>query len=175
MSAETSGNSSKALIISVALNGLLVGLLAAALLWGGPKHRGTPGGPPPEGAGGDAAMARAVIQSAPPADRAKLRQLMRAAWEDTRADRMLIRETRDVIAKRVASGEYEEAQLNADFAKLRAADARIKQTVQSALTKALGELPPESREKLSEAIAEHEARRGERRERFRDRLRDRRN
>lgn len=175
MSVETHNKSSKGLIISVALNGLLVGLLAAALLWGGPKHRGAAGGPPPEGAVGDAAMARAVIQSAPSADRAKLRRLMREAWEDTRADRMLMRETRNAIAERVASGDYEEAQLNAEFAKLREADMRIKQTVQSALTVALGELPPESREKLSKAIAEHEARRGERRQRFRDRLRERRN
>lgn len=175
MSDETPAKASNGLIISVALNGLLIGLLAAALLWGGPKHRG---GPPAGGQGGpsgEAGMGRAVISAAPQEDRARLRRMMRQAWTASRTDREIIRETRARIAEITASGEFDEASLNAEFAKLRAADTRVKEAVQSALAKALAALPPESRAKLGKSIEEQETRRGERRERFRERLRERRN
>jgi len=174
MSGDTPAKASNGLILSVALNGLLIGLLAAALLWGGPKHRS---GPPPGGQGGpnaEAGMGRAVLSAAPQEDRAKLRRMMREAWRATRADRETIRETRTRIAEIAASGKFDEASLNAEFTKLRAADARVKEAVQGALAKALAALPPESRAKLGQTIEEHEARREKRGERFRDRLRDRR-
>lgn len=173
MSTETSSGTSKGFIISVALNGLLVGLLAAALLWGGPKQP-NPGDMPRGGPALESDMARAVSRSAPPEHQEELRQIMRSAWESSQDDRKTVRDAREAIANYISSGDYTQSDLEAEFAKMRAADQRIKESVQNALAKALASLPPESRALLAEELKKHHAaRRGERRDRFRDRVRDR--
>ena len=158
----------------MALNGLLIGLLAAALLWGGPKHRSGPPGGPAGPAGGGEGMARAVIGAAPPENRAELQQIMRQSWQDTRAEREIVRKARRAVAESVTAADFDSAEILAEFKKWRNADLKIKRTVQQALVEALEKLPPESRESLGREIRARESHRNDRREKFRERMRERR-
>ena len=169
MSEERARKTPYGLIISVALNGLLVGLLAGVLLSGGPRGRG---GPPPLGPvdGGERAMARAILKSAPQEARLQIRRNMEDAWKNTEAERRLIREAQATISNAVSAETFDRDAVEAAFETWRAADLRIKEAVQQAMISTLEGMPAESRKALAEQMKFRE----ERRERFRERMRERR-
>ena len=174
MTAEKPSSTPWGLVISLAINGLLIGLLAGVMLSGGPGYRGgPPGGPPGSemvGAGGvDRGLGRAILQAAPSEDRLRIRRIMRDAWPATEADRKLIREAQQAIAKGIAADPFNGDDIAASFETWRSADMRIKAAVQGAMIQALESLPPESRQTLAEEMKRHRTRRQERRERLRDR------
>ena len=177
MTSETPRKTPYGLIVSVALNGLLIGLLAGVMLAGGPHGRGgSPGGGPgPDGGPGsiDLGMARAILQSAPSADRAQIRRTMGDAWRSTAPQRRTIREAQRTISEQIRSESFDKDVIAAAFESWRDADREIKTVVQTAMVEALANLPPESRAALSEELKRHEARRKQGGERLRDRFRDR--
>lgn len=170
MSDQTSRKTPWVLVASFALNGLLIGVLAMALAFGGPRHRG--GGPPSgpgDVAGGDRALARAILQSAPASDRPEFRRIMGEAWRSTAADRKIIRDAQRTIGEQINAEEFDIETVEQAFLEWRAADTRIKESVQGAMVKVVSSLPDESRAELAEIMRRHE----KRRQRFRDRVRDR--
>ena len=175
MTSETPRKTPYGLIVSVALNGLLVGLLAGVLLSGGPHKRGGPNGPGPAGGVGavEHGMARAILQSAPRADRAQIRRTMGDAWRGTAAERQKIRDAQRTIAQAIDAETFNRDAVMAAFEAWRDADREIKTAVQTAMVEALDDLPTESRAALAEDMKRHEALRQKRGERMRERLRDR--
>lgn len=177
MSSETPRKTPFVLIISVALNGLLIGLLAGVLLSGGPHKRGGPPGPGPGPDGGpasiDRGLARAILQSAPRSERTEIRRAMGDAWRSTADQRQTIRNAQRTIAEAIRSETFDEDTVSQAFEDWRNADLEIKTKVQTALVEALSTLPPEGRAALAEEMTKHQLRREKRGEKFRERLRDR--
>lgn len=171
MSADTPSKKPMGLIISIALNGLLIGLLAGVMLAGGPKQRGGQPGPS-AGDEGDRGLARAIIGAAPENERRELRKLMGKAWESSRPDRQIIRDAQSAISNAVGADEFDSELILAEFEKWRAADVRVKSNVQNALVDILEQLSPESRQALAAEMKRHDTRRErwrERRERRQER------
>ena len=163
MSSELPRKTPYGLIFSVALNGLLVGLLAGVLLSGGPHKRGGPPGPGSGPDGGPSSiergMARAILQSAPRADRAKIRQTLGETWRSTADDRQIIRESQHTIAEAIRADTFDDVAVAKAFEEWRDADRRVKTAVQSAMVGVLADLPPESRAALAEEMKRRETRR----------------
>ncbi len=176
MTTESPRKTPYGLIVSIALNGLLVGLLAGVLLAGGPRGKGGPSGhgPGPGGPGGmERSMARAILQSAPQADRAKIRRTLGDAWKSTESDRRVIRDSQRIIAEQVRSDTFDSDDVAAAFAAWRDADRRIKTSVQTVIVEVLDSLPAESRRELAEEMDRRDAMRKQRGERLRERVRER--
>lgn len=176
MSDQTNSKTPWLLVVSFALNGLLLGMLAMGLIIGGPRHQDGPQGGPvgAGGPGGDERMARLLISAAPEADRAEVREIMTTAWESTQAERETVRQARRAVSEAVTAADFDSAELQAEFEKWREADLEIKRTVQQALVDVVDKLPPESRENLGQILRDRDARREGRRGRFRERRRERR-
>ena len=176
MSAENASRTPWGLVLSVALNGLLIGLLAGVMRSGGPHKRGgPPGGPEAGPAGGDRGLARAIIQSAPADARPELRRAMSDAWASSADDRARVRSAQKTISDAVAAETFDQDAVLAAFEDWREADTRIKARVQTAMADLLAEIPPDARKALAEQMRRHESRRQRRRDRVRQRMQERRN
>lgn len=165
MSAEAKSRTPWALIISIAVNGLLIGLLAGVMLAGGPKRGGPPPGGPGPGGGGDRALARDIVQAAPIEERQAMREVLTQAWRASEADRRAIHEAQRKIGAAMAAESYDAEAVRNGFAEWREADARVKARVQEALVGVIGQLPAERRQALAKALAERDQRRQKRRDR----------
>lgn len=167
MSSEAPQKTPWILVISFALNGLLIGILAMTLMVGGPKHSDRPltGGNSGVTAG-DRGLSRAIMRSAPASERPEFRRIMGDAWREARADRDTIREAQKKIGASIQSGKFDAAAAEEAFKEWREADLRVKAKVQDALVEVLSSLPEDNLDELSEILKEHESRRG----RFRDRI-----
>ncbi|MEO0982947.1 MAG: periplasmic heavy metal sensor [Pseudomonadota bacterium] len=138
------------LIISIAINGLLIGLVIGMVL-AGPRTRAAPpqeGRPnPPE-----QQIAEGVVRAAPFGMRRELRQSLRRAWIDARPDREALDQIRLDLAAALAAEPFDRAAVDEAFLAWREADMAVKEKIQTALADAMASLPPERRALIANAL-----------------------
>ncbi len=153
------------LVISLAVNALLIGLFAGNLL-GRPDHPGDRG---PRGGNSDFMMARSIEDVVPEADRDQIRQAFRQAFRDSRDIWTEKRAARTALSEALAAEPFDAAAVDQAFADMRAADQALTARFQSVLSQELADLSVEQRATLVERLNEINRRRMERVDRHKDR------
>jgi len=135
------------LIASIAINGLLIGLVAGMWISGGNSAADQRRGPP-----GDR-LTQGVIERAAPDERRIVGRALGAAWRGAEAERKAEREAREAVMAAVSAEPYDEAAVEAAFDAWRAADSEVKQSIQAALSDVLANVSPESRRAIAARLA----------------------
>ena len=143
------------LTLSLMVNMLLVGLIGGHVIAGGAEpelaQRPVPG---------DMRLARGIVAAAPPEDRARIRQALRTAFGQARPLHAERRAARRAVGAAVRKEPYDPEATLAAFARLRDADARLHAAIQAALVDQLGDLTPQQRRALGDALeSDHHPRR----------------
>jgi len=142
------------LIVSLLANALLIGLLIGGGL--GQRKAGPPAGLP----GGEEALIRGIDRSVPEDQRRAVRQTFRRAFEDSRSERVAVREARQHLVQVLAADPYDPAAVQAGFADLRNAEARMKSRMQDVLAQQFGALTAEQRRAVMQDVNRRDRRQG---------------
>jgi uncharacterized membrane protein len=133
---------------------LLVGSLALNLLVAGALLALWIKGPPPHGRHPPSQTAFGIMRFSgqlPPERREAVRKHLRDARDELGALRDELRAARTKAAEALASPNYSAAELQAALEAISAADNRLREMGTATMLRAIGELTPEDRQKLSEA------------------------
>ena len=128
------------LIISVALNALLIGVLVMGFLSQHDRRRG-PGGPGDP----DFAILRGLEEVSGEGGRETIRSAFRDAFADTEDQRIALREARERFAQALVAEPFSQADIEASFADVRAADQAMKARFHGVLADELGQLDDQQR------------------------------
>jgi len=128
------------LMISLVLNGLLIGLLVG----GGLSKQGQTS---PQ-VGAERALVRGLERAAPEPERAEIRQAMRQAFAASRAERRLVRRARQDLRRAVVADPYDVEAVDAALKAVQEAETRARAKLQAELAEQLGRLTPEQREMI---------------------------
>jgi uncharacterized membrane protein len=137
-----------ALFLSVALNVLLVGVIAGALIADsrGARMRG-------EAAVARLPNMRVILDSLPPERASEVRSAVINTWMKARAERQGAREARLGVARAVAAEPYDVAATKAAFAKMRAADGAVAARFHDVVAEAMAQMTVEERRALLRQLA----------------------
>lgn len=130
------------LIVSLVMNALLIGLI----IGGGIGNRKAK--PNLQVAGDERALMRGIDRSLPAEQRRDVRRAFRKAFSDSREERGRLRDARRDLARLLAADPYDEAAVQAGFAKIRAADDAMKARMHEILSEQIGVLSVEQRQAL---------------------------
>lgn len=134
-----------ALFVSLALNVLLIGAIVG---WRLESMSAREPEPPARGA---------FMASLSPDERAELRRMLRAAFFQTRNERIAARRERAAVMDLATAETYDAAAVREALRRMRAADAVLLARVDDAVVAALADLPPEQRRAAVEALARERA------------------
>lgn len=132
------------LIASLMANALLIGLFIGGGL--GQKRAG----PPVGGPGGEQALIRGIDQAVPEDQRQAVRQAFRRAFEDTRQERVKLRDAQTELSRRLSAEPYDAEAVREAFAEMRSADAVMKARLHDVLANQFGNLTAEQRRAVIE-------------------------
>ena len=154
------------LVVSLIVNALLIGLL----IGGGLGKRNS--GPSPHPGGGEMELARGIESVVEGEDRAAMRQALRAAFERSRGERRELRQARRDLGQLLGAEPYDREAVLAGFARMRAADGKMKAGLHDELAIQLEKLSVEQRRamlRFVESNARQPRRHDQRRRQRRDR------
>lgn len=146
-----------ALVVSLVVNALLVGLVLGNML-ARPHHDHDRRGGGPRG-GGDFAIARGIERVVPEAERAEIRSAFRAAFRSSRTQFMRKREARQGLIEALGAEPFEPATIDRAFGEMREADRALTERFQSVLSEQIAGLSDAERAELVNWMQEVEARR----------------
>lgn len=127
------------LIASLMANALLIGLFIGGGL--GQKRAGPSG----IGGGSEQALIRGIDQSIPEDQRRPVRQAFRRAFEDSRQERVRLREARRDLGRLLSADPYDAEAVSNSFKAMREADAAMKARMHDVLAEHFGALSAEQR------------------------------
>lgn len=155
------------LTLSVLANLLLVGVVAGYLLGKGPERRPEErDGPPPGPMRSEYILARGIVDLGPPEDRRALIGVFRDVVLNNGPDLRRRVAARNALREAIERDPYDPEAVRAAMEEMQAIDRELQQAFQEAIVTRLGDLTPQQRQQLSEAM---------RRDRWRlDRFRERR-
>lgn len=126
------------LLISLALNVLIVGAAVGVFVSGARLHRGE--GPPGIGPG-----PRAFMGALPREKRQDIRKQLADAWRDNKAERDEAAQARMALLSVLSAEKFDEAAVRAALARVRDADGRLVSKNQDAVIAVIRDLPPQER------------------------------
>jgi uncharacterized membrane protein len=127
------------LIVSLMVNALLVGLIIGGGI--GQKRSG----PSPSIAGDERALIRGIDESVSSDQRQTVRRAFRRAFEDSRSERIAVRNIRRELGRALTADSYDAAEVQATFEKLRDAESAMKKRMHDVLAEQFGELSEDQR------------------------------
>lgn len=142
------------LMISLVLNGLLIGLL----IGGGLSKRSHT--PPQMGA--ERALARGLERAAPEAQQTEIRQALRRAFAASRTERQILRRARQDLRRAVVADPYNGDAVDAALKAVQEAETQARAKLQTEVARQLGRLTPEQREMIMRDVGRKRARRHDR-------------
>lgn len=140
------------LLISLLINALLIGFI----IGGGFGKRQGGGDRAPMRGGSEQAIARALDASLADADRAALRQALRASYRASRDERLALREARQNLAEALGAEVYDIQAVREAFKAIRLADGEVKSDLQDELALQFEKLPAEQRKAIVASIGKRE-------------------
>ncbi|MEM1087446.1 MAG: periplasmic heavy metal sensor [Pseudomonadota bacterium] len=132
--------SSIILLVSLILNGLLIGLL----IGGGLRQDR----PPPSPDRGERALVRGLERSVPEDERSTVRDALRRAYGATRSERRALRVARRDLRVALAADPYNAETVAKSFEAVRQAEAAAKSGLHEELARQFERLSPEERAKI---------------------------
>ncbi|MCI4646443.1 MAG: periplasmic heavy metal sensor [Hyphomonadaceae bacterium] len=142
-----------ALTASVLINLLLVGLVVGYLVGKGPeRERGARDGPPPGPMRSEYMLARGIVDLGPPEDRRALIGMFRDIVLDSGPDLRRRVAARTALSEAVGRDPYDPEVVRAAMDELQAIDRELQSAFQDAIVARLGELTPEQRQHLQQAM-----------------------
>lgn len=153
MSEDTKSRLPIWLIVSLMVNALLVGLI----IGGGLGQRKA--GPGVSMAGGEQAMIRGIDKAVSNDQRQTVRRAFRAAFSDSRSERLAVRDARRKLGELLSSNPYEAADVQAAFQDLRDAESAMKKRMHDVLAEQFGALSQEQRRAIVEDLNRRDSRR----------------
>jgi uncharacterized membrane protein len=135
------------LFVSLAVNLLVIGIVAGAVGAGVRLQREAPGLAlsRPGGAG-------AVLAALPDDTRPMVRRAVRRGWFESREARQSGGQARRDLVEALNAEPFDEARVNDAFARIRAADAAAAETFQAKVTEAFAQMSAEQRREAMTAI-----------------------
>ncbi len=127
------------LIVSLAVNALLVGLILGAIGGRGDAPTHSSRGP------AEIRFARDLVQNARPRDRRAIRRSLRDAWRDAAPLRSDVRSARARLQTEIAADPYDVAAVEAAFAELRAAEDALRASIHQVVAAELQRVPADRR------------------------------
>ena len=150
------------LTISVLANLLLAGLVAGYLIGKGPdRERGERDGPPPGPMRSEYMLARGIVDLGPAEDRRAVIGMFRDVVLQNGPDLRRRIAARSALGEAISREPYDAAAVRAAMDELQVIDRDLQRAFQEAIVTRLGELTPEQRRQLTEAMG-RERRRSER-------------
>ena len=125
------------LLISLAVNLLLVGAAVGVVVSGARLHRGAPGGA--------WTGPRAFLGALPNEHASKIRVQLEAAWGDSKGEREAARAARTDLMNVINQDKFDEAAVRTALAKMRQADDALAAKNQDTVIGVLKDLPPRER------------------------------